>query len=246
MITATAILATSMLMIPTAAAETENRTDSSATDVAEVERDRVPLKLRCRGMVGLGWAPKVRCTWNETNHPDAAGYKLVRVGEGERTVVHQTRDLSATRFKDRDVEFNTWYRYRVIVVDEEGQRIQRSRWNRAVVRRPNVEVLRLKCAAVDAAETDAAEIDVSQEAEFVGCRWRPANSAKADHYELWRLIRGQHRELVAEVGLDQLSQMDKLPGDTEHVVYALLARDSEDHIVGRSRLSKINFVNDAA
>lgn len=249
MITVTAMLATTMLSVPGAAAETEPETDVTETDVREVDEvdsDVARPRLRCRGTIGMGWAPKVKCRWSETAHPDAAGYKLVRVDGDQRKVVFRSRDLSATRFTDRDVEFNTRYRYRVIVVDNEGRRIQRSRWNAAGVRRPDVELLRLKCSPVDAAEVDPAideaKADVLEVAKLVGCEWRPATSEKADHYELWRLIRGQHRELVTTVGLDQLSQIDKVPGDTAHVVYALLARDEDDHIVGRSRLSKVSFV----
>ena len=235
-----AFMATLMLFVPGASAvETDRVTDAEATEAEEVRPDRP--KIRCRGAIGLGGAPKVKCRWTESEHPDAAAYKIVRVGGGERTVVFRTDDTSVTRFTDKDVEFGVRYRYRVVVLNSEGERIQRSRWNKAIVVKPDVERLRMECDVVDA-ETDAAT-DIAPEAQPhpILCQWRPAESEAAVEYQLWRRIRGQHRELVATVGLDTLSHLDEVPADTTKVVYAVLALDAEGEIVGRSGLSKIRF-----
>ena len=193
----------------------------------------------------VGGAPKVKCRWTESEHPEAAAYKIVRVGGDERTVVFRTDDTSVTRFTDTDVEFGVRYRYRVVVLNAEGERIQRSRWNRAIVVKPDVERLRMACAVTDTAvdaETDALT-DVAPVAQpySILCQWRPAESEDAVEYQLWRRIRGQHRELVATVGLDTLSHVDTVPADASKVVYAVLALDADGEIVGRSGLSKIRF-----
>lgn len=235
-----AVLATLMLFVPGAsAAEIDRAAETEPHKVDEARPDRP--KIRCRGAVSDDGAPMIRCRWTETTHPDAAGYKIVRVGGGERSVVFRTGDTSVTRFTDNDVAFGIRYRYRVVVVNEDGRRIQRSRWNRAIVVEPEIERLRMACAVTDV-DSDAAT-DVAPEAppHQILCQWRPAESEAAVEYQLWRRIRGQHRELVATVGLDTLSQLDEVPADTTKVVYAVLALDADGEIVGRSGLSKIRF-----
>lgn len=241
-----ALLAALMLFVPGASAvETDRVTDAEAREVDEVRPDRP--KIRCHGAIGMGGAPKVKCRWTESEHPEAAAYKIVRVGGDERSVVFRTDDTSVTRFTDKDVEFGVRYRYRVVVLDENGERIQRSRWNKAIVVKPDVDRLLMECGVVDT-ESDVAT-DAAPEAQphSILCQWRPTDSEAAVEYQLWRRIRGQHRELVAAVGLDTLSQLDEVPAETTKVVYAVLALDAEGEIVGRSGLSKIRFpITDAA
>ena len=241
-----AVLAALMLFVPGASAAEIDRVADAEARVADDVRPERP-KIRCHGAVALGGAPQVACRWTASEHPDAAGYKIVRVGGGERTIAFRTGDTSVTRFTDTDVEFGTRYRYRVVVVNEDGRRIQRSRWNKAIVVKPDVERLHMACDVTDG-ETDVAT-DIAPEAQphSILCEWRPTESEAAVEYQLWRRIRGQHRELVATVGLDTLSHLDEVPADTTKVVYAVLALDADGEIVGRSGLSKIRFpVTDAA
>lgn len=241
-----ALLAALMLFVPGAsAAEIDRVTDAEAREVDEVRPDRP--KIRCRGTIGIGGAPKVECRWTESEHPDAAGYKVVRVGGGERTIAFRTDDTSVTRFTDTDVEFGVRYRYRVVVVNEDGRRIQRSRWNKAIVVKPDVERLRMECGVTDVESDLTTDIAPEAQPHSILCQWRPAESEAAVEYQLWRRIRGEHRELVATVGLDTLSHVDEVPADTTKVVYAVLALDADGEIVGRSGLSKIRFpITDAA
>ncbi|MEM7286013.1 MAG: hypothetical protein AAF480_06645 [Actinomycetota bacterium] len=239
-ITAAALMATLMLFVPGASAvETDRVAETDAAQVDEVRPEKP--KIRCRGAIALGGAPKVKCRWTESEHPDAAAYKIVRVGGGERTVVFRTGDTSVTRYTDKDVEFGVRYRYRVVVLNEEGERIQRSRWNKAIVVKPDVERLKMECGVVDTATDAITDLAPDAARHSILCQWRPAQSEAAVEYQLWRRIRGQHRELVATVGLDTLSHLDHVPGDTTKVVYAVLALDSDGEIVGRSGLSKIRF-----
>ena len=241
-----ALMATLMLFVPGASAvEADRVAEAEAREVDEVRPEKP--KIRCRGTIGMGGAPKVKCRWTESEHPDAAAYKIVRVGGDERTVVFRTDDTSVTRFTDKDVEFGVRYRYRVVVLHEDGKRIQRSRWNKAIVVKPDVERLTMECGVTDAESDVTTDIAPEAQPHTILCQWRPAESEAAVEYQLWRRIRGQHRELVATVGLDTLSQLDEVPADTTKVVYAVLALDADGEIVGRSGLSKIRFpITDAA
>ena len=243
---AATLLATTLLYVPGAAAqEAERAPDAEAEKVDEVrpERPQRP-KIRCHGDVSDTGAPEVDCRWTESTHPDAAAYKILRVGGGERSVVFRTDDTSVTEWTDTGVEFGTRYRYRVVVLNEDGKRIQRSRWNKAIVVKTDIERLQMECDLVDAAADDdsiGSDIAPDVEGHPVLCQWRPADSEDAAEYQLWRRVRGQHRELVATVGLDTLSQRDIVPLDAGKVVYAVLAVDADGEIVGRSGLSKIRL-----
>ena len=240
----TAVLALLLLFVPGALAE-DRSVETTADDSAQVDdaRPRKP-KIRCHGALTFGAKPVVKCRWTEATHPDAAGYKIVRVGGGERTVVHRTDDLGATRFNDKDVAWGTRYRYRVVVVDDAGKRLQRSRWNKAIVRKPDIERLRMDCdiTETDTPETDTPETGAAQPDAAgtpVLCEWRAAESDEVTEYQLWRRVRGQHRELVATVSAETLSQPDTVPADASKVVYAVLALDADGDIIGRSGLSKL-------
>lgn len=229
------VLASLATVLSPTAAGAIGETDQSSDRIA-VDR---PI-LRCRGNVTDDGAPTVRCRWRTTEHPDAAGYKIIRRGGMEgRTVVFRTRDLDINRFVDRSVEFKTRYWYRVVVVDSNGERLQSSRWNRAWVADRDLERLHMKCAAN--AATDPAESDIAAD-KTVTCTWESATSEKATQYELWRYVRGaDHRELVATTGLDRTTVTDSVPADAKAVVYAVLALDDDGHIVGRSALKRVRF-----
>lgn len=245
-VTLAAALAASMLFVPGAsAAEVDAlaETDAEAIDT-DAERPERP-KIRCRGHVNeLNGDPAITCRWTETTHPDAAGYKIVRRGGGERVVAHRTDDLSATRFTDTDIEFGTRYRYRVIVVDENGRKLQKSRWNKAIVVSADIERLQMECDLTDApaADADDAEPEIVDTAPHtVLCQWRAAETPAAVEYQLWRRVKGEHRELVASLDIETLSHIDEVPAEADKVVYAVLALDADGEIIGRSGLSKIRF-----
>lgn len=218
------VATTATVLAPAAAAETgvvADRTTDRATD---------PPRLRCRGRINDAGEPVVRCRWRATQHPAAAGYKLIRRSAMEDRQVVFRAGLDAQRFVDTEVEFNTRYAYKLVVVNKHGRKLQTSRWNRAYVLSPDVERLAMACGVTDAAE------------KLVKCAWRPATSEKAVGYQLWRLVRGaEHRELVAEVGLDTLSVVDDLPDDATAAVYAVLAVDEAGEMVGRSPVQRVRF-----
>lgn len=222
-----------------------DRTRDRAIDTVRPDIEPTdPPQLRCRGRVTDDGAPVVRCKWTGTQHPDAAGYKLVRKGGMEgRTVVFKTRHLDVGRFVDRNVEFKTRYHYKLVVVDEHGKRLEASRWNSAIVRNPDLERLRLRCEATNLTKDTTSDVLVPDTFDKGAvCAWRPATSPAAASYELWRLVRGSdHRELVAETGLDRTMVTDDVPDDAHLVVYAVLALDKDGEIVGRSNLSKVRF-----
>ena len=251
---AATLLATLLVHAPSAAArEADRAPDADAGQIDEVdevrpERPHRP-KIRCHGDVSDTGAPEVDCRWTESTHPRAAAYVILRVGGGERGVVYRTDDTSVTEWTDTDVEFGVRYRYRVVVLNEDGKRIQRSRWNKAIVVKSDIERLRMECDLVDTqSDTDTdVDIEVEVEAEVdapahtVLCQWRPAQSESAVEYQLWRRVRGHHRELVATVGLDTLSARDEVPADAGKVVYAVLAVDADGDVVGRSGLSRVRI-----
>lgn len=238
---------------PAAAAVATDTTDRQR-DAAELDRVQPePPRIRCHGALAFNGTPRVRCRWTEAEHSAAAGYRIVRAHGDVREVVHETRDLSATRFVDRKVRFDTRYRYRVLVVNEHGRSIQASRWNGAGIAKPDVERLHLACkatdilpdiarAVVEATEDDAVQPEPAPKP--VTCEWEPAESEAAVKYELWRLLRGRHREHVATVGLDRLSHTDQVPADAAKVLYAVLAVDDEGHIVGRSNVARVGWPAD--
>lgn len=241
--TALALATGATVLAPAAGAAAD--VDPARAQVDQLQPDEVrpvddaPPRIRCRGRITDEGAPTVRCRWTATDHPDAAGYKIIRRGGMDgRTVAFATRNLDVTRFVDTDVEFKTRYRYRVVVVDADGNRLEASRWNRAAVRNPEIERLRLHCEAGTSVEVDTTSAT---------CTWRPAKSTEAVNYELWRLVRGaDHRELVATTGLDRTTVTDDdIPADAKAVVYAVLAIDDDGDIVGRSRLSRVRFHVDA-
>ena len=75
------------------------------------------------------------------------------------------------------MKFDVRYRYRVVVVHEKGKRLQRSRWNRAIVLSPDTERLHLRYSATDFSPktdsvSDAAEADLLVEIKPVFCKWK--------------------------------------------------------------------------
>jgi hypothetical protein len=231
---ATMLLATAFF-VPVATA-TEAATNGAAAEASEKtpERHKRP-KIRCHGTTNeLTGAPEVDCTWTESARARAAAYKVVRKGGGERAVVYRG-DLSTTSFADTNVEFGTRYRYRVVVLNNAGKRIQRSRWNKAFIPAEDFERLSISCDQLEAAE-EAEPADVA-----VTCAWRAAENEDVASYQLWRRVRGHHRELVADLATNELSYTDAVPADAKRVVYAVLALDSDDHIIGRSGITKVKL-----
>ncbi len=228
-----AILLAGTFLVPAASAV--EATDSTNTESNTPVRHKKP-KIRCHGSINeLTGAPEVDCTWTESTKANAAAYKIVRRGGGERVIAYRG-DTSTTSFTDTDVEFGTRYRYRVVVLNDSGKRIQRSRWNKAFIPGEDFERLSLECATDTATDAVTGAEDVS-----ITCAWDAATSEDVDSYQLWHRVRGNHRELVAELDTDQLSYTNTVSADAKRVVYAVLALDAEGHIIGRSGIIKVRL-----
>ncbi len=220
------LLATAPAAATTTATGGDARVVPTSTDRADPPTRRLRAVLRCRGGVDDG-APQVICTWRART-AGAAGFALVRVGGGERTVVSRTDDLTDRSFTDTDVEFDTRYRYRLLILDADGDRIGRSRVNRAFIRSDRPEVLSLAC---DGADTEPVA---------VRCAWDAPTIDDVASVQLWRSVAGSARELVATVDPDVTSATDELPEGTMRARYAVLGRDAAGVIVARSRAVRLS------
>ena len=229
---ATALALCLAIVAPMLVAGPAGATGSSAPDdrqsavPSDADRSDPPVRrlravLRCRGGIYDG-KPEVTCRWRART-AGAAGYVLVRADAEGRSVVYRSDDLTDRTFTDTDVEFDTRYRYRLLLVDADGDRICRSRVNPAIVRSDRPEVLRLECDG-----TDGDPVSVT-------CAWDAPASADAESVQLWRVLPGSQRQLVTTVAPDQTSADDELPAGIARARYAVIARNADGVIVARSR-----------
>lgn len=226
-----AVLAPMLVASPAAAVAAPTGTADPSVVPVEADRSDPPARrlravLRCRGAVDDDGAPQVTCRWR-TRTAGAAGFVLVRADADGRSVVHRTDDLRVRTFTDTDVEFDTRYRYRLILVDADGDRIGRSRVNPAMVRSDRPEILGLEC---DGTDTDPVEVT---------CTWDAPTAAGAESVQLWRVVPGSARELVATVGTEVTTSTDELPPVVTRARYAVLARNADGVIVARSRAERL-------
>lgn len=96
----------------------------------------------------------------------------------------------------------------------------------------DVEILRLECRP-------ATQFD-----NAVGCAWGDVTSDDAVGYQLWRIVDRGERELVWRGGLDTTTHLDRVPGDSMVVRYAILAVDEAGEIVARSRAERVVLPTD--
>jgi hypothetical protein len=224
-------LVTPMLVAGPAGATGSAAPDDSQSAVpADADRSDPPVRrlravLRCRGSLDDG-SPKVTCRWRART-AGASGYVLIRADAEGRSVVYRSDDLTDRAFTDTDVEFDTRYRYRLVLVDADGDRIGRSRVNPAIVRSDRPERLGLDCDG-----TDADPIAVT-------CTWDAPTSADAESVQLWRIVPGSPRELVTTVAPDQTTADDELPAGIERARYAVIVRNADGVIVARSRAVRV-------
>ena len=94
----TAWSAITMFAMPSAAVVKTDR----ASDPGEQQTDEVrPARprIRCYGAITkMSGEPKVKCGWTESEHPHAVGYKIIRRGGSERSVVFRTGNTSVISF----------------------------------------------------------------------------------------------------------------------------------------------------
>lgn len=221
-----AVLAPMFVANPAAAIGAPTGTTAPSAGAADAERIDPPVRrlravLRCRGGIDDG-APQVTCRWRART-AGAAGFVLVRADADGRSVVYRSDDLGVRTFTDTDVEFDTRYRYRLVLVDSDGDRIGRSRVNPAIVRSQRPEILGLECDG-----TDSEPVQVT-------CIWDAPTTTDAESVQLWRVVPGSARELVATVGPDVTTTTDELPPSVTRARYAVLARNADGVIVARSR-----------
>lgn len=209
-------------------------TPVAAQDVVEAdpeavaENDLEKLRLRCRGRLASDGTPGVYCRWSVPTSDDAASVALLRNGGDGWTTIHETDDLEARRHFDTTGEPGVRYRFRVVALDEDGNRVARSRIARANVPNPQFDFLRLSCVAIDL-DTPTAS-----------CEW--SGSDEATSYELWRIVNRDSRELVGTFGADEFGAIDdQLGDDTVLVKYAVIGKDDNDELVARSKVRRVRF-----
>ncbi len=224
------------------------------------KKPRKPAKpeIKCHGAKGFGAEPKVECSW--TGPEGDYTYKLIRKGGGERKVVYMDE---GTEHTDKDVKYGTRYRYRVVVL-EDGERVRRSRWNKAIERRGKIERLPFACEVMEGDEPTTPEGELDKEplglegdadenvteedsvdkpeAHMVGCTWEATSKKSAVAYEVWRKVRGERRKMVDVVSLEEdLHFEEELPADTAKVKYVVRAVDMDGRRVGHSKIEWIRF-----
>ena len=225
-----ALLAPLLMVGPAGATAAVAETDGSSAVPTTVDRSDAPMRrlramLRCRGAQPDG-TPSVKCTWRART-AGAAGFVLVRVAGAEREVVYRSDDLDVRSFTDLSVEFDTRYRYRLVLVDSDGDRIGRSRINRAIVKSNRPEIVDLDC---NGTESDPVA---------VSCSWVQPSSEAAVSVQLWRLLPGKTRELVTTQAPDDTTAQDELPAGVTRARYAVIARDGDGVVVARSRAVRL-------
>lgn len=195
---------------------------------AVAENDLEKLRLRCRGRLAADGTPGVYCRWSVPTSDDAASVALLRNGGDGWTTIHETDDLEARRHFDTTGEPGVRYRFRVVALDEDGNRVARSRAARANVPNPQFDFLRLSCVATDLVSPTAS------------CEW--SGSDEATSYELWRIVNRDSRELVGTFGADELATIDdQLGDDTVLVKYAVIGKNDSDDLVARSKVRRVRF-----
>ena len=198
---------------------------STTAERGDAPLRRVRAVLRCRGRVD-GQNPQVVCAWRARTR-GAAGFALVRTDRDGRSVVYRSDDLTTRRFTDTDVEFDTRYRYRLVILDDDGAPIGRSRANWALVRSTRPEILPLTCSAA------------ATEPVAVSCAWDAPTGDDATSVQLWRVVPGSPRALITTVDPDVTTAADELPAGVTRARYAVIARDGDGVIVARSRIVRV-------
>jgi len=214
-----------LLTIPSLSAgadQTISATSASA-GAPSVRPESETLRFGCTAHVTDRDRPAVGCRWSPTQSDGAAGYRVVRSGGSQRSVVYASRDLTQTWFVDREVRPGATYTYHLSVLNRAGRTIGEARPVTVEIGRPaETEVLSMACRVRPA------------DSPLVGCRWRPATTDTAVGYQLWRLVDEGERELVHRGGLDTTTYFDDDLAGASAVRYAVLAIDEDGEIVGRS------------
>lgn len=199
---------------------------------AGTERPVEVLRLDCAARVADASAA-VRCEWSAPAGTEAHDYRLWRAdhtADRAREVIFRTDDVGTTSHLDREVRRAQRYTYVVQAVDVDGRLVAQSRAATVgVPGRPSVEVMRLNCA-------------VGADADAVGCTWVAPVSGEAEVVELWRSVDGGARQLVDRFRPSgPNAYRDPVPDGASVIAYAVIARDEDGAIVGRSRAQRVRI-----
>ncbi len=203
-----------------------------APATAGTERPVEVLRLGCAARVA-DTSAAVRCEWSAPAGTEAHGYRLWRsdhAADRARQVIFRTDGLGATSYLDREVRRTQRYTYVVQAVDADGRLVAQSRAATVgVPGRRGVEVMRLTCA-------------VGADADAVGCTWSAPGSSEAEVVELWRSVDGGARQLVDRFRPSgPNAYRDLVPDGASVIAYAVIARDEDGAILGRSRAQRVRI-----
>ena len=101
---------------------------------------------------------------------------------------------------------------------------------RSAIQNP-IEVLKLRCAA-----------DIVDGDRGVLCRWSASDNDTLRGYQLYRIVNGSPRELVATVGADgRLGAFDTDINAGDRLVYGVVARNRVGRVIGQSRPARVHI-----
>jgi hypothetical protein len=225
----TTIAACAAIVLVPLSAGAESVDDSARQRLRDAAHDVEPIELDCAVRTTDARAA-VHCEWSQPTWRMAHAVRLYRFDpatDPHRQVVFRTGELERTSFTDTQVRSGHGYAYAVVVVDEHGRSVGRSRteW----VRVPgddgdrDVEVLRLECALGSAHEV-------------IGCQWSRPRSRDAAVVSLWRTVDDGPRVLVETFRPTGPSgYRDPVPAGAAEVTYLVTASAESDRVVARSR-----------
>lgn len=213
-------------LVPAATAAAEAADDGAATERPAPHLE--PIRLDC-AVRTTDTAAAVRCEWSRPTSDAARAVRLFRLDPATdryRQVVFRTEDLDETTFTDTQVRRGHRYAYAVVVSNEYGRTVGRSRadWVRVPgVEVSDVEVIRLECALGTANEA-------------VGCEWSRPQSRDAAVVSLWRSVDRGPRELIATFRPDGPNvYREPVPEGARKLTYAVIVSSETDRVIGRSR-----------
>jgi hypothetical protein len=196
----------------------------------------ITVPLACKARVSDS-AGAVHCRWRGGEDPAVDSWQLwnlqVRPEVGPRNLVAEL-GADTHSYVDSNVEVPAGYLYAVLGLDEEGQVVARSRvvHVRLKERSDRVEMLRLECS-VHRGEGVAGDATIRDDVE-IGCEWSAATDPAAEGYVLWRRVDHGEREVIARMGLDQISYVDTDVAPGHRYTYLVRAVDEEGNVVAKS------------
>jgi len=109
-----------------------------------------------------------------------------------------------------------------VASDVEARPRQRARQAQDVRAQPKVEPLRLACA-----------VDIVEDDRGVLCQWSASTRDNVRGYQLYRIVNGSPRELVATVlPGERLHAFDTDLQQGDRLIYGVVARDPQGRVIG--------------